>query len=115
MRRCCDDELNSRSTCRSIRLYKTEVIHHSRPWRTLQALEYAMLEWVDWFNHRRLLEPNGNVPPAELEASHYQSTGQLPMAADSNRELFGKLGAVPEARCIDGLRSPSFIRPASAL
>jgi transposase InsO family protein len=41
----------------------------------------ATLEWVDWFNHRRLLEPIGNVPPAELEASHYQSTGQLAMAA----------------------------------
>ena len=64
-----------------IGLYKTEVIHHCGPWRHIDAVEYATLEWVDWFNNRRLLEPIGNVPPAELEASYYQSTGQLPMAA----------------------------------
>jgi transposase InsO family protein len=64
-----------------IGLYKTEVIHHRGPWRHVDAVEYATLEWVDWFNHRRLLEPIGNVPPAELEAAYYQSTGQLPMAA----------------------------------
>jgi len=64
-----------------IGLYKTEIIHQRGPWRHLEAVEYATLEWVDWFNHRRLLEPIGNVPPAELEASYYQSTSQLPMAA----------------------------------
>jgi len=64
-----------------IGLYKTEVIHRRGPWRNLEAVEYATLEWVDWFNHRRLLEPIGNVPPAELEASYYHSTSQLPMAA----------------------------------
>ncbi len=64
-----------------IGLYKTEVIHRRGPWRHLEAVEYATLEWVDWFNNRRLLEPIGNVPPAELEASYYRSTGQLPMAA----------------------------------
>jgi transposase InsO family protein len=64
-----------------IGLYKTEVIHRRSPWRHPEAVEYATLEWVDWFNHRRLLEPIGNVPPAELEASYYHSTGQLPMAA----------------------------------
>ena len=64
-----------------IGLYKTEVIHHRGPWRSLDAVEYATLEWVDWFNHRRLLESIGNVPPAELEATYHQSTGQLPMAA----------------------------------
>jgi putative transposase len=64
-----------------IGLYKTEVIHRRGPWRTLEAVEYATLEWVDWFNHRRLLEPIGNIPPAELEASYYHSTSQLPMAA----------------------------------
>jgi transposase InsO family protein len=64
-----------------IGLYKTEVIHRRGPWRHMDAVEYATLEWVDWFNHRRLLEPIGNVPPAELEASYHQSTGQLPMAA----------------------------------
>jgi putative transposase len=64
-----------------IGLYKTEVIHRRGPWRHGEAVEYATLEWVDWFNHRRLLEPIGNVPPAELEASYYHSTGRLPMAA----------------------------------
>jgi len=64
-----------------IGLYKTEVIHRRGPWRHLEAVEYATLEWVDWFNHRRLLESIGNVPPAELESSYYQSTSQLPMAA----------------------------------
>ena len=64
-----------------IGLYKTELIHRRGPWRHLEAVEYATLEWVDWFNHRRVLEPIGNVPPAELEAAYYHSTGQLPMAA----------------------------------
>lgn len=64
-----------------IGLYKTELIHRRGPWRHIDAVEYATLEWVDWFNHRRLLESIGNVPPAELEVSYYQSTGQLPMAA----------------------------------
>jgi putative transposase len=63
-----------------IGLYKTEVIHRRGPWRHLEAVEYATLEWVDWFNHRRLLEPIGNIPPAELEASYYHSTSQLSMA-----------------------------------
>ena len=61
-------------------LYKTEVIHRLGPWRHLEAVEYATLEWVDWFNHRRLLKSIGNVPPAEFEA-YYHSTGQLLMAA----------------------------------
>ena len=54
-----------------IGLYKTEVIHRQGPWRSLDAVEYATLEWVDWFNHRRLLEPIGYVPPAELERAYY--------------------------------------------
>ena len=64
-----------------IGLFKTEVIHRRGPWRTLEAVEYATLEWVDWFNHRRLLEPIGNIPPAELEATYHHSSSQLPMAA----------------------------------
>lgn len=55
-----------------IGLYKAEVIHHRGPWRTLEAVEYATLEWVDWFNNRRLLEPIGNVPPAEREMQYLQ-------------------------------------------
>jgi transposase InsO family protein len=64
-----------------IGLYKAELIHHRGPWRHLDAVEYATLEWVDWFNNRRLLEPIGNVPPAEFEAAYHQSTSPLPMAA----------------------------------
>ena len=64
-----------------IGLFKTEVIHHRGPWRNLEAVEYATLEWVDLFNHRRLLEPIGDIPPAEHEAAYYHSTSQLPMAA----------------------------------
>jgi len=64
-----------------IGLYKTEVIHRRGPWRNLDEVEYATLEWVDWFNNRRLLEPIGNVPPAEYEAKYHQSAGQVPMAA----------------------------------
>jgi transposase InsO family protein len=50
-----------------IGLFKTEVIRRRGPWRSLEAVEFATLEWVDWFNHRRLLEPIGDVPPAEAE------------------------------------------------
>jgi transposase InsO family protein len=64
-----------------IGLYKTEIIHRRGPWRHLEAVEYATLEWVAWFNHRRLLEPIGNVPPAEFETTYYHSTSHLPMAA----------------------------------
>ena len=52
-------------------LYKAEVIHRRGPWRNFEAVEYATLEWVDWFNHRRLLEPIGNIPPAEAEELYY--------------------------------------------
>ncbi len=55
-----------------IGLFKTEVIHARGPWRTLDAVEYATLEWVDWFNNRRLLESIGHVPPAEYEQAYYQ-------------------------------------------
>lgn len=54
-----------------IGLFKTEVIDHHGPWRSLQAVEFATLDWVDWFNHKRLLEPIGDIPPAEAEASFY--------------------------------------------
>ena len=53
-----------------IGLFKTEVIRRRGPWRSLEAVEFGTLEWVDWFNHRRLLEPIGYVPPAEYEARY---------------------------------------------
>ena len=56
-----------------IGLFKAEVIRRKGPWRTLEAVEFATLDWVDWFNHRRLLEPIGYVPPAEYEAQYYDA------------------------------------------
>lgn len=52
-------------------LYKAEVIHRRGPWRSFDAVEFATLEWVDWFNNRRLLGPIGNIPPAEAEERYY--------------------------------------------
>ena len=66
---------------RSIGLYKAEVIHRRGPWRSFEAVEFATLEWVDWFNHRRLLEPIGNIPPAEAEDRYYAKLKQPAMAA----------------------------------
>ena len=62
-------------------LYKAEVIHRCGPWRSFEAVELATLEWVDWFNNRRLLEPIGNIPPAEAEERHYAMLEQSDMAA----------------------------------
>ncbi len=62
-------------------LYKAEVIHRRGPWRNLDAVEYATLEWVDWFNQRRLLESIGNVPPAEFEAAYYRQQEGSAMVA----------------------------------
>jgi putative transposase len=62
-------------------LYKAEVIHRRGPWRSFEAVEFATLEWVDWFNHRRLLEPIGNIPPAEAEQRYFAALDQMKMAA----------------------------------
>nr|WP_313011937.1 IS3 family transposase [Brucella intermedia] len=62
-------------------LFKAEVIHRRGPWRSFEAVEYATLEWVDWFNNRRLLEPIGNIPPAEAEANFYAALETEAMAA----------------------------------
>lgn len=64
-----------------IGLFKTEVIRPRGPWRSLEAVEFATLEWVDWFNNRRLLEPIGHVPPAEAEAAYYAAPENTEMAA----------------------------------
>ncbi|WP_418236086.1 IS3 family transposase [Diaphorobacter nitroreducens] len=53
-------------------LYKAELIHRRAPWKTKEAVEFATLEWVSWFNHHRLLEPIGYIPPAEAEANYYR-------------------------------------------
>ena len=61
-------------------LYKAEVIHR-RTWKTCEAVELATLEWVDWFNHRRLLEPIGYIPPAEAEAHYWQQQDRQALLA----------------------------------
>nr|WP_197489681.1 IS3 family transposase [Martelella sp. AD-3] len=62
-------------------LYKAEVIHRRGPWRNFEAEEFATLEWVDWFNNRRLLEPIGNIPPAEAEERYYATLDAPALAA----------------------------------
>ena len=64
-----------------IGLYKTEVIRRKGPWRGVEAAEFATLDWVDWFNNGRLLEPIGYVPPAEYEQLYYQTQEAPPKAA----------------------------------
>jgi transposase InsO family protein len=61
-------------------LYKAEVIHR-QSWQSREAVELATLAWLDWFNHRRRLEPMGNVPPAEAEAAYYRQLNDPAMPA----------------------------------
>lgn len=62
-------------------LYKTEVIRHKGPWKDVDAVEYATLNWVDWFNNRRLLRPIGDQPPAEFEKQYYEQNRESAIAA----------------------------------
>ncbi|MGR3435119.1 MAG: IS3 family transposase [Shimia sp.] len=64
-----------------IGLFRTEVIRPRGPWRSLEAVEFATLEWVDWFNNRRLLAPIGHIPPAEAEAAYYAQIDMQRQAA----------------------------------
>lgn len=70
-----------------IGLFKTVVIRRKGPWRNLEMVEFATLEWVDWFNNRRLLAPIGDIPPTEYEAMYYHSQQpQVPaMAAETKQ------------------------------
>src|SRR3954447_13234089 len=76
-KRVIGDRLRSQTDGRQA----TEVIHRRGPWRTFGAVEFAPLEWVDWFNNRRLLEPIGNIPPAEAEAAYYAQLEMTRIAA----------------------------------
>ena len=67
-----------------IGLYKTEVIRRRGPWHNLEMVEFATLEWVDWFNNRRLLEPIGNIPPVELEEAYHRGQESLAMMEGVN-------------------------------
>ncbi len=62
-------------------LYKAELIHRRGPWRSFEAVEFATLEWVDWFNNRRLMGPIGNIPPAEAEERYYAMLEEPAIAA----------------------------------
>ncbi|MBU71012.1 MULTISPECIES: IS3 family transposase [Spongiibacter] len=62
-------------------LYKTEVIRPRGPWRTVDDVEYATLEWIDWFNNRRLLKPIGDIPPVEFEMAYYRQEEESAIAA----------------------------------
>ena len=62
-------------------LYKAELIHRRAPWKTCEAVELATLEWVHWFNHQRLLEPIGYIPPAEAEANYYRQLSEQAIPA----------------------------------
>jgi transposase InsO family protein len=62
-------------------LYKAEVIHRRGPWRSFEAVEFATLEWVDWFNNRRLLEPIGNHPADRSRGTFHAMLAKHAMAA----------------------------------
>lgn len=62
-------------------LFKTEVIRKKGPWKSLEAVEFATLEWVHWFNKTRLFEPIGSIPPAEFEKAYYTELHSQPVAA----------------------------------
>jgi putative transposase len=62
-------------------LFKAEAIHRRSSWRRIEDVELATLHWVSWFNHRRLLEPTGNIPPAEAEDAYYAALAAVPIAA----------------------------------
>ena len=64
-----------------IGLFKTEVIRRRGPWRNMEAVEFATLDRVDWYNNRRLLEPIGNIPPAEAEARYHAAREEIALAA----------------------------------
>jgi transposase InsO family protein len=64
-----------------IGLFKTEVVRRRGPWRNLETVEFATLGWVDWYNNRRLLEPIGNIPPADAEERYYAQLEAPAMAA----------------------------------
>jgi putative transposase len=65
-------------------LYKTELIRRRGPWRSIEAVELATLEWVHWFNNQRLLEPLGYVPPVEFESMYYEQQSTPAMAVGFN-------------------------------
>src|SRR4029453_12121306 len=73
-------------------LYKAEIIHRRGPWKTREAVELATLEWVSWFNHHRLLEPIGYIPPAEAEANYWRQQAQASTTTEPARSAVRQEG-----------------------
>jgi len=97
-----------------IGLFKTEVIQRKGPWRHVEAVEFATLAWVDWFNTRRLLEPLGYLPPAEYEARYYEHLDQAATRTDMSpaADACDPDAARRSARCVfpvvaGGIRYPA--------
>ena len=88
-------------------LYKTELVRNKGPWRGLDDLELATLEWVDWFNHRRLFEDHGRIPPAEFEEHYYRHV-------NSAARLRHTPASLHETRGGSLCTSPPRLRPAPA-
>lgn len=78
-------------------LYKTELIHRRAPWKTREAVELATLEWTSRFNHHRLLEPLGYIPPAEAEANYFKQLSSQVVSAGLTLTGLSKAGAVHTA------------------
>ena len=93
-----------------IGLFKTEVIRRRGPWRHVEAVEFATLDWVDWFNTRRLLEPIGYVPPAEYEAAYYREQPETPPWWPESTQSPGSRGGSNPYRGIPPNRRPRAIR-----
>ena len=79
-------------------LFKAEVIHRRGPWRNVEAVEFATLAWVDWFNNRRLLEPIGDIPPIEFEQAYYRQREAHAQWRDSHKTVSENPGAVQGVR-----------------
>ena len=69
----CGDSYDNALAESIIGLYKTELIRRRSPWRNMEDVEFATLEWAWWFNNHRLLEPNGHLPPVEKEQEYYRN------------------------------------------
>jgi putative transposase len=106
----CGDSYDNALAESVIGLYNTEVIRRRGPWRGLEAVELATLDWVDWFNHRRLLEPIGYVPPAEYEAQYYSQ-----FEATSTSDPVSRRGARRQPHADNELRGQAAERPPDVL
>ena len=92
-----------------IGLFKAEVIQLKGPWRHLEAVEFATLRWVDFFNNRRLLEPIGYVPPAEFEAHYYEQRQRDSITTPHAGALGGILDAAPQSLATAADRLQDFL------